>query len=215
MKLNEIYVVNVVNIDNLVYISRKVHLHFVLHTAYSHTRITEFGGKYFPNRSLLFVFILFTEMVACVVWCLTIVIRTVIIKSNSEWILYPDSAVLIRSRGKRRALAPFYILIIDCFLYYFRTFLLGGGNIPCYGQYGHKPCSTRRSPFLQWSQIQKDPSFTSLLLLISIKVCYQELIIFIKNQSNKAVSKCFAPTNSGILCLSREHSKSYFVQVTL
>ena len=47
------------NIDN------KVHLHFVLHTAYSHTRITEFGGKYFPNRSLLFVFILFTEMVAC------------------------------------------------------------------------------------------------------------------------------------------------------
>ena len=81
-------------------------------------------------------------------WCLTIVIRTVIIKSNSEWILYPDSAVLIRSRGERRALAPFYILIIDCFLYHFRTFLLGGGNIPCYGQYGHKPCSTRRSPFL-------------------------------------------------------------------
>ena len=149
------------------------------------------------------------------VWCLTIVIRTVIIKSNSEWILYPESAVLIRSRGKRRALAPFYILIIDCFLYYFRTFLLGGGNIPCYGQYGHKPCSTRRSPFLQWSQIQKDPSFTSLLLLISIKVCYQELIIFIKNQPNNAVSKCFASTNSGILCLSREHSKSYFVQVTL
>ena len=65
MKLNEIYVVNVVNIDNLVYISRKVHLHFVLHTAYSHTCITEFGGLYFPNRSLLFVFILFTEMVAC------------------------------------------------------------------------------------------------------------------------------------------------------
>ena len=65
MKWNEIYIVNVVNIDNLVYISRKVHLHFVLHTAYSHTRITEFGGKYFPNRSSLFVFILFTQMVAC------------------------------------------------------------------------------------------------------------------------------------------------------
>ena len=27
--------------------------------------VSVFGGKYFPNRSSLFVFILFTEMVAC------------------------------------------------------------------------------------------------------------------------------------------------------
>ena len=45
------------------------------------------------------------------VWCLTLVIRTVTIKSNSELILYPESAILIRSPGKRRTMTPYNILI--------------------------------------------------------------------------------------------------------
>ena len=45
--------------------------------------VSVFGGKYFPNRSSLFVFILFTEMVACVAALFPrIVVCAVVLYSN-------------------------------------------------------------------------------------------------------------------------------------